>query len=290
MYYFYLMLSAAADMMITVENRLVQAFHDIWKPILMFPLLFSACVILHVAVSALLSLTASRNRKWTNINNLYRIVTLELIDLFLHIMKARVHISGEELLPEDKKFLLVGNHLSIFDPMIAMLYFRDKDLAFVSKKENIEIPFGGRLMLASGCIGLDRENNRTAIQTIKQASCQISNDIASMGIYPEGGINKSENVLLPFHHGSFKIATKAEAPIVVTTVRNTEKLCHRFLFAPTDIYFDIIRVISPEEISGMKTNDISSMVWDEMYEHLTDNRISVCEGDADESEATEINF
>lgn len=197
----------------------------------------------------------------------------------MHIGRMKIHVSGSEMLPEDRRFLLIGNHISVFDPMIAMRVFSDKDLAFVSKKENVEIPFFGRLMVASGCLALDRENNRSAVRTIKQASEQITGNLASMGIYPEGGINKSENVLLPFHSGSFKIAKKSNAPIAVTTIRNSNKVIRRFLFAHTDIYVDIIRVIQPEEYSCLKTPGLSDMVWSIMYRHLSGRCISSSEAE-----------
>ena len=281
MYYVYLIGSAVGDLVITMENRLVESLHDLWKPAVIFPLLFMSFVLLHAAVISVLSLFAGRNRKWTSVDNIFRRATLETIDLLVHIMRARIHVSGEELIPKDKRFLLVGNHLSIYDPMIEMLVFKDKKLAFVSKKENIRMPFFGRLMLASGCLALDRENNRAAVKTIKQASAQISEGVSSIGIYPEGGINKTDDALLPFHSGSFKIAKKSGAPIVVAVIRNSEQLCRRFLFASTDVYLDIIRVVQPEEYAYMNTAELSSMIWNEMYQHLSVKLIPAPETESD---------
>lgn len=279
MYYFYVLFSLAGDCMITLENNLVQSLKDIWRPVVIFPLFFIACVMAHVIVMCLVSLFADKSKPCRKMNSIFRTITLQTIDLIMHIGRMRIHVSGAEMLPEDIRFLLIGNHISVFDPMIAMRVFSDKDLAFVSKKENVEIPFFGRLMVASGCLALDRENNRSAVRTIKQASEQITGNLASMGIYPEGGINKSENVLLPFHSGSFKIAKKSNAPIAVTTIRNSNKVIRRFLFAHTDIYVDIIRVIQPEEYSCLKTPELSDMVWSIMYRHLSGRCISAFEAE-----------
>ncbi len=284
MYYIYVILSLACDLVVTMEHKILESFGDLWFPMFIYPLIFMGFVLIHIIITAFLSLFADKNKRWTKLDNFYRKLTMETIDLFLHIMRSRVHIKGGEKLPEDRRFFFVGNHRSIFDPMIAMLYFKDSELAFVSKKENIDIPFGGRLMLASGCIPLDRENNRSAVKSIKEASLRISEDISSIGIYPEGGINKSEDLLLPFHSGSFKIATKTNVPIVIAAVRNSETLCRRFLYASTDVYLDIIRVIPPEEYSGMTTQEISGMVWNEMYVYLSGkNKIRVvAENETDE--------
>jgi len=286
-YYVYIILSLVGDLVITMEHRLLETFEDLWVPMFIYPLIFAGFVLLHVIVVAFISLFADKNKRWIKLDNIYRRLTLETIDLYLHIMRSKIHIKGEEKLPEGKRFFFVGNHRSIFDPMIAMLSFKELDLAFVSKKENIEIPFGGRLMLASGCIPLDRDNNRSAVKSIKEASSRISEDISSIGIYPEGGINKTEELLLPFHSGSFKIATKTGAPIVIAAVRNSDTLCRRFLFTSTDVYLDIIRVIQPEEYRGMTTQELSNTVWNEMYVFLSGkNYISpVTEGDTEDRKA-----
>lgn len=285
-YYIYIISSLLGDCYITVKNNLIWSLHDLWIPIVIFPLLLAECVLVHVIAIAVISLFADRRKKWDNPDNFFRSVTLETINLFLHIMRAKVHVSGKELLPENQRFLLIGNHLSIFDPMIAMLKLQDKELAFVSKKENIEIPFGGRLMLASGCIPLDRENNRSAVKSIRFAASRITDDVYSMGIYPEGGINKTDEFLLPFHSGSFKIAKKTRSPIAVAVVRNTQQLCRNFLSSSTDVYFDIIRVIRPEEYASMTTNEISKMIHSEMYSFLRNTSIAQTENStAEEREA-----
>lgn len=281
MYNIYIVLSLVTDLFITLENDLLSSAHDLWRPMLIYILIFSGCVAAHAVTISAISLFVSKEQKFTCINNIYRKVTLATIDLVLSIMKIRLHVSGKELVPENERFLLIGNHISVFDPMIAMQTFSEKELAFVSKKENIDMPFFGRLMHASGCLALDRENNRAAVKTIKEASMRISEDYSSMGIYPEGGINKTEEVLMPFHSGSFKIAKKSEAPIVITTLRNTNKLFRRFIYAYTDVYLDVIDVIQPEDYAELSTKEISDTVWDEMYKHLSQKYSSAPESAED---------
>ena len=73
----------------------------------------------------------------------------------------------------------------------------------------------------------------------------ISEDIASVGIYPEGTRNYGEE-LLPFHAGSFKPAQKAGAPVVVVALRNTDMATKNAPFKKTDIYIDVVKVIDGE--------------------------------------------
>lgn len=283
MYYIYMFISIIGDCMITIRHRIVQSFKDVWKPAVIFMLLFAICIALHVIAISVISMFTRRNKRCVKMNNFFRRVSIQTLDLVMRIMRIKLRVSGMEMIPENKRFLLICNHLSVFDPIIAMRTFSKNEVAFISKKENVEIPFIGRLMTASGCLALDRDNNRDAVRTIRQASNQITDDISSMGIYPEGGINKTDKILLPFHRGSFKIAKNANSPIVVTTIKNTEKICRRFFFSATDVYLDVIRVIQPEEVSSMSTAELSEMVWNIMHRHISEQYVDRSEAEGQEA-------
>ena len=199
-------------------------------------------------------------------NGFHRFMTLATIDVMLTAMRIRVTVNGREKLPS-KPFVYISNHLSVFDPMIAMFHLRKHKLAFVSKKENIQIIAAGKFMLASGCTSLDRNNNRAAAKAILTAVENVTSGKNSMGIYPEGKSNlHPENVkLLPFHHGSFKVATKAKAPIVVAVIGNTRK-AFRQLFTHIDL--DIVRVLEYEEYKELSTGELSDLIYGIMLENI----------------------
>lgn len=200
----------------------------------------------------------------------HRFVTLSTISLILSFMRVRVTVRGKELLP-DEPIMLVSNHFSVYDPMIAMLYLRRHRLAFVSKKENIQIPMAGRFMLACGCVSLDRGSTRKATAVIDAAAENITSGKCSMGIYPEGGTNRDpENVLLkPFKSGSFRLALKSRAPVAVVVMSNTRKI-NRQLF--THVTMDIIKVFTYDEYKDMKTGELSDLVFKTMEEWLCSTR------------------
>ena len=69
-----------------------------------------------------------------------------------------------------------------------------------------------------------------------------------MGVYPEGMRSRSGE-LLPFHDGVFKIAIKANVPVVVACMQGQEVIKKNMLipFKKTVVYFDILDVLSVEE-------------------------------------------
>lgn len=263
----YALLSALIDFLIIYFGNLVNSLGDIWKPILLFPALYIGFLVIHLIAFCLYSFTT--DKKYTeNIHNPYRHFLLSSIKLFLKTAKVNVHTEGTELVPDDGQFLLVSNHLSTFDPMITMTALANKNLAFVAKKELFGIFAAGKYMAKSGCIGLDRENNREAVKAINKATENIKNGVCAMGIYPEGYVNKKPGTLLPFRCGAFKIAKKAKVPIVVAVVRNTREANKNMFRKHSDVYLKILKIIPYEEIADLKTTEIGEIVYNLMVAEI----------------------
>ncbi len=222
---------------------------------------------LHLLFLIVFSYTADKEDV-TNIHNIYRVLLLYSLKLYFQLAGVKIKATGVEKVPDDGKFLFVGNHISSYDPMVALWTLRKKNLAFVSKKENLQIKFGGKYIRKSGCIGLDRDNNREAVKAINAAVKNITDGVCAMGIYPEGWVNKTGEGLLPFRNGSFKIAKKAKVPIVVAVVNNTREIDKNRFRRRTEIRFNIVDVIPYEDIANLKTSEISEMVYEKMYNAL----------------------
>ena len=189
----------------------------------------------------------------------YRFLLDSATAVAIKLLRIRVHVSGMEKIPKDEKVLFVSNHRSNFDPLITWNALRPWKIAFVSKPENFKVPFFGRIIRKCCFLSIDRENPRKAIVTINKAAKLLKEQEVSIGIYPEG--TRSKNCrLLPFHNGVFKIAQKAEAPIVVLSIIGTEKISKRTPFQHTDVYLDVLEVFPSENIKELKTEMIGMMV------------------------------
>ena len=126
----------------------------------------------------------------------------------------------------------------------------------------------GKYLAKSGCVGLDRENDREAVKAINKAADNIKNGVCAMGIYPEGYVNKNPGTLLPFRNGAFKIAKKAKVPIVVAVVRNTREANKNMFKRHSDVYLKIIKVIPYDDIANLKTNEIGDIVYKIMIDKI----------------------
>ena len=143
--------------------------------------------------------------------------------VILKMTGVKVTVIGEENVP-DEPVLFIGNHRSFFD--ILLTYSRCRNLTgYVAKKEMEKIPLLSTWMRFVYCLFLDRENPKEGLKTILQAIDYVKNGI-SICIFPEGTRNKNADdlELLPFHDGSFKIASKTGCAIIPMALNNTVEI------------------------------------------------------------------
>ena len=198
----------------------------------------------------------------------YRKVMTVCIEALVVIVRARIHTKGLEKLPKEGRFLMVCNHQHIADPGVLLHVFRNSQMAFISKKENNSLFIVNKLMHKTMCQLINRENDREALKTILKCIQLIKDDEVSICVFPEGGI-KEIGKLSHFRSGVFKIAQKANVPIVVCTMRNTaDILSNAVRLKHTDVELHLVDVISAESLAGRTTVDIAEQVYAMMLEDL----------------------
>ena len=248
MLYLYLALSLAAS--------LIFAHRAIDYPLL-FLGAFGGLLLLHALALAAASLFVDKRNPNPKGFPFYRRLLTLSIGLLLQLGRVRVELAGGDRLPAEG-FLLVGNHRSDFDPITAMYALRRRGLTFVTKKENMDIPVGGRLIAGSGCLCLDRGDDRQGLLVIRQAVRRIREGEA-IGIYPEGTRSKT-GALLPFRVGCFKAAQWAKCPLVVLKTENSELVGKNFLRRRTVVRLTVKAVLPYEEIADLDTAEIGNRV------------------------------
>ena len=89
-----------------------------------------------------------------------------------------------------------------------------------------------------------------------------------MFIFPEGTRNRTDEKLLEFKNGAFKIATKAKCPLVVLALKNTNLVKKRTPFRHTTIIMKVVDVIPAERVAAMKTAELSEEVREKILEAI----------------------
>jgi len=199
---------------------------------------------------------------------LYRIVTELIIESALPFLRIHVKTSGLEKIPNEGRFLLVANHTNDSDPIILLYALPKRQLAFVSKRENATMFVIGPMMHKLQCQLINRENDREALKTILKCIQIIKEDKASIAIFPEGGID-DDGLLHRFKPGVFKIAQKANVPVVVCTLKNTKPVVHNILhLKPSHVEVNVLEVIPAEEVKAGNTVEIAHRCHELMAKDL----------------------
>ena len=201
----------------------------------------------------------------------HRAVVYLYVEALIRLVMVRLHTSGLEKTPKEGRFLLVCNHLFLADPGILLHCFRKSQLAFITKQENQQMFVVGKLMHKILCQPLDRDNDRAALKTILKCIQLIKEDEVSIGVFPEGYTSK-DGKLHHFRSGAFKIAQKANVPIVICTIQNTRQIFKNLAkLKCTDVELHLVDVIPPEKYKDMTTVEISDMVYERMISDLGEN-------------------
>lgn len=239
-----------------------------WMALPMFAGSWLALLLLALAGLCLLCAMVDLDKPQEEDSPVYRFFMYQYIDLLLAIARVHIEADGVEKLPQEGRFLLVCNHQDDSDPALLLKVFRKNQLAFISKKENRTMFAVGKFMHKTLCQMIDRENDREALKTILKCIQLIKEDKVSIAVFPEGGI-KVKGKLSPFRSGVFKIAQKANVPIVVCTLKGSTYLIRNALRGKgAHVQLHLLEVIPAEELKGVKTTEIAQRVHDIMQEDL----------------------
>lgn len=201
----------------------------------------------------------------------------KLADIYVRgivrLCRVKVKTQGMQQLPREGRYLLVCNHLCIADPVVLLYCFAKSQLAFISKKENDDMLIVGEVMHKLQCQLIDRENDRAALRTIIKCIQILKEDKASVAVFPEGYCS-DDGLLRHFRPGVFKIAQKANVPIVVCTLRNTTTVIPNIKkLKGSWVEMHLVGVVQPEEFAGKTTVDIADHVYRMMADDLGEDLV-----------------
>ena len=170
---------------------------------------------------------------------------------YLAISGVRLTVIGRENIPADQASLFVANHRSIFDIIATYPQF-DRLCGYVSKDDFEKIPLFNTWMRLIGCLFFNRNDLKDGMRMLLNAVEKIKRG-ESVFIFPEGTRNKNESdlPLLPFHEGSFRIATKTNCPIVPVAISNTAAMFEKHLprLKPCSVVLEFGQPIDPSAFS-----------------------------------------
>lgn len=148
---------------------------------------------------------------------LYRI-TRPIINVFIKIVFRPKYI-GINNIPLEGNIVLAGNHTKFFDPLLIMSCTK-RTVHFLAK-DALYKGLNGIIFRNMGIIPVNRRiHDKDALIKAKE----YLNNGACIGIFPEGTVNKSNNIILPFKIGAVKMAHDTDSLIVPFTIKGKFKI------------------------------------------------------------------
>lgn len=266
----FLIFSIGGSLGIYLGLQLYTEWYYFFLFIILIPIFYGFSFLFYILFLFVWSLFLSKKKPIQKPSWIANFIIKETCKKLIFFSNTKIHLKGFESIPK-KPCLLVSNHTSMFDA-IAMLAVLKQPVLCVTKEENEKIPICGAFIHRAGFIPLNRNNAFQAVRSIQQASEYIKQETASIYICPEGTRSKTGE-LLPFHAGSFKIATKTEADIVVISIQGANQVKKNFPFRRTHIFMNVVHILKHSDYEDKKTIEIAEMAYDKIKNDLKEKEV-----------------
>lgn len=147
----------------------------------------------------------------------YKIIR-PIVSILMKIVFRPTYI-GLENIPKTGRVVLGGNHTNNFDSPL-LLSTTNRVIHFLAKDSLTKGPLGPAFK-ALGIIPVNRSIHDK--DALKNAKITLKEEKV-IGIFPEGTINRTEDIIMPFKIGCIKMAYDTDTPIVPFIITGEYKL------------------------------------------------------------------
>lgn len=155
---------------------------------------------------------------------------------------------GRENIPSSGRVILAGNHTNNFDAFI-MLCGPNRVVHMMAKKELFNNFITRWFFKSMACISVDRSIHD---ENAKGEAINVLNNDEILGIFPEGTVNKTNDILLPFKYGAVSFAKKTGSVIVPFSITGKYKLFKRSIKITYGKPYKVIDTIEKENKKLMR--------------------------------------
>lgn len=183
-----------------------------------------------------------------------------IIGIAIYIQNFRIKVEGRENIPSGT-FAGFANHKSMMDPLLCY-YTIGKPNCLIGKKELFKMKIMKLFVRVYKAIPMNREDNREALKSLKVAIDCVKSGYP-ITVFPEGGIKSREtDLMVDIKPGAYKLATKAEAPILPISIIGNSQVHNKKFFQRKNIKVIFHKPIPYEEYKDMNTTQIGEMIFE----------------------------
>lgn len=192
--------------------------------------------------------------------------------LYLWVVPAwQVTVAGRERIRSDATYMVVSNHQSQLDILVAFrLFFPFK---WVSKAAVFKLPFIGWNMVLNRYIKIKRGQKDSIAQMMKACEQTLAAG-SSVFFFPEGTRSRT-GIVKPFKHGAFTLAQKMEVPILPIVINGTKNALPKEslnFHGRHTIHIEVLDEIPVEHFAALPVDQVAAMVRGVICEHVKEHQ------------------
>ncbi len=147
----------------------------------------------------------------------YKIIR-PLVTLYIKLFYQPI-VTGLENIPKTGRVVLAGNHTKWLDPVM-LVGITKRQIHFLAKDELFH-GLTKPIVKGMGCIPVNRRIHDH--DALTKAYDFLNNDLC-IGIFPEGTINRTNDIIMPFKYGAVKACSETNSPLVLFIITGEYKL------------------------------------------------------------------
>ena len=132
-----------------------------------------------------------------------------------------IEVENPENIPEQDGCVYISNHQGYADIIALIIALDGRQLGFIAKDSLEQVPYLGKWIKLIRGLFIKRGDNREALKSMREGIELVKNGY-NLAIFPEGTRSRGPK-MGKFKAGSFKLATKAKAPIVPVSISGSYK-------------------------------------------------------------------
>ncbi len=179
----------------------------------------------------------------------------------------RVTISGRENLDDTQTYVIVSNHQSLVDILVAFTLFTH--FKWVSKAELFNIPLIGWNMSLNRYVKLERGRNKS-IKNMYRACERHLNAGSSVFLFPEGTRSESGQ-MRAFKEGAFVLAKRLNKPVLPLVINGSSTALPKNSLnyhGKTHIAVEILPAIYPDAFGELNARELADLVRNNIEKKL----------------------
>jgi len=192
------------------------------------------------------------------------------LKLLFKVLFIKVKVEGNTNIDSSKTYLLMSNHVSLFDvPLLKAyipIYFKG-----VEAHHQFKWPFYGWLITRLEAIPIERNNIYASMRSIKKAN-KLLDKGTSIAILPEG-TRTLTGEMQPFKKMPFTLAKKAGVDIIPIGLSGLYKLKPKgsWHITPSTITINFGDPITSEEVNDLSVEELRDKIYDSIKSLVTES-------------------